>query len=143
MRKDWNKCKNGLAILWFVGGGILFFLIFLQTIFGHYGNDVRDAWEWILPTILPNLSLIIWVFVMESMKSEGKKKTIDRRFYILSFSLSFVYLLVVFLTICLAPFSSLRTVQLMRLSNLWLGPFQGLVSASLGAFFIRVKSSES
>jgi hypothetical protein len=143
MRKDWNKCKKKLAILWFVGGGILFFIIFIQTLFGHYESEVKEAWEWTFPTILPNLSLIIGVLVMDSMKKEGKKKTIDGFLFNLSFILSIVYILTVLLTIILEPFSSLKTVELMKLSNLWLGPFQGLVSASLGAFFIRVKDDKS
>lgn len=143
MRKDWNKCKKQLAILWFSGGGIIFFIIFLQTILGHYGNDVREAWEWILPTIMPNLSLIIGVFVMDSMSNEDKKRSVDRFLFKLSLILSTFYLITVLLTILLEPFSNITTVQLMKLSNLWLGPFQGLVSASLGAFFIRVKKCES
>ncbi len=30
-------------------------------------------------------------------------------------------------------------LELMKLSNLWLAPFQGLVTASLGAFFVSKK----
>jgi hypothetical protein len=42
------------------------------------------------------------------------------------------------LTIILAqPLTQLPALELMRQSNLYLGPLQGLVAAALGAFFIK------
>jgi len=58
----------------------------------------------------------------------------------LSFTLSAVYLFVVALTVLLQPFAEATPFEIMKASNLWLGPFQGLVSAALGAFFIRGES---
>jgi hypothetical protein len=40
----------------------------------------------------------------------------------------------------LAPVAGLaiyEPLNLMTQSNLWLGPFQGLVTASIGAFFVK------
>ncbi len=135
----WIKCKRNLAVLWFTGSGFIFFILLFQTFFQRYGKTVSEAWGWFLPTIMPTLSLIVGVLVMDASGKGTKIQTVDRFFFRLSFSLSFVYLLVVTLTILIQPFSKLSPLELMKQSNLWLGPLQGLVTASLGVFFIRGK----
>ncbi len=137
MLTSWTKCKRNLAVLWFTGSGVIFFILLFQTIFQRYEGRVSEVWEWFLPTIMPTLSLIVGVLVMDALGKKAKKQTVDRFVFKLSFSLSFVYLVVVALTILMPPFpKALPTLELMQQSNLWLGPFQGLVTASLGAFFI-------
>ncbi|TVQ19365.1 MAG: hypothetical protein EA361_00815 [Bacteroidetes bacterium] len=137
MQISWEKSKRRLAVLWFSGAGFVFAIMLFQTILGRYGVDSSDAWGWYLPTIMPTLSLIIGVLVMDAVGKGLKIQTVDRFFFRLSFSLSLTYLFVVSLTILMQPFSPLSAVELMTQSNFWLGPFQGLVSASLGAFFIK------
>jgi len=139
MKISWTKSKKYLATLWFIGSGLIFLTLIIQTIMGRYVDNVNEVWKWFLPTIMPSLSLIIGVFVMDARGREEKIVTADRFFLRLSFGLSLLYLIVVSLTILLQPFSKLSPVELMKQSNLWLGPFQGLVSASLGAFFIKTK----
>ena len=51
-----------------------------------------------------------------------------------------IYLLCVLLTNLLEPFSERTPSELFMSASLWLGPFQGLVVASLGAFFVRENS---
>lgn len=138
MKVSLRKCRKQLATLWFAGAGVLFFVVLLQTILGRYDGRVNDAWCWLLPTIMPTLSLIIGVLVSEALGKQTGKKVGDRFVYRLSFALSLSYLIVVALTIFMQPFSSL---QLLNQSHLWLGPFQGLVTASLGAFFVRAEES--
>lgn len=137
MRISWSKSKRRLAVLWFSGSGIIFMIMLFQTIFGRYGANTNEAWGWFLPTIMPTLSLIIGVLVMDAFEKEFKTQTVDKFLFRISFILSSTYLFVVFITILMQPFASLPAIDLMKLSNLWLGPFQGLVSASLGAFFIQ------
>lgn len=137
MRISWVKSKRRLAALWFTGAGIIFLTLLFQTILGRYGENINDAWGWFLPTIMPTLSLIIGVLVMDAVGKGVNIRTVDRFFFRLSFSLSLAYLVVVSITIFMQPFSTLSAVELMKQSNLWLGPFQGLVGGSLGAFFIQ------
>jgi hypothetical protein len=40
-------------------------------------------------------------------------------------------------TILFQPLVSATPLELMNMSHLWLAPFQGLVSASMGALFVR------
>jgi hypothetical protein len=139
MKIPWSKSKRKLALLWFIGSGIIFMVLLLQSILGRYGNESSKAWSWFLPTILPTLSLIISVIVSDELKNSENSlsQNVDKFYFNLSYSLSFSYLFVVFSTILISPFASRSIFELMQDSNMWLGPFQGLVSASLGAIFIK------
>lgn len=130
-------CKRRLAALWFIGAGIIFFLIFGQTALGKYGDKASEAWSWILPTIMPTLSLIVGVMVMDTLAKNVKQTNVDTFFFKLTFGVSAAYLLAVLLTLLIQPFSTLTAFELMSQSNFWLGPFQGLVAAVLGAFFVK------
>lgn len=120
-------------------------------------NKAIEAWEWFLPIVTPTLSLIlsVWAFSpkeggTKKKKKKGKKKKIkvkeikkkevSRFMYNLSFYISLVHLTAVSLVILLSPFFSQSQLALMKLSQIWLGAFEGLVSISLGAFFVhRIK----
>jgi hypothetical protein len=141
MKVSLRKCKKQIAILWFAGAGVVFFLVLFQTLFGHYGAKADDAWSWFLPTVMPTLSLIVGVLVSDAIGKQKRDKVVDRFFYRLSFILSLSYLILVAFTILMQPFSSLYPLQFLKQSHLWLGPFQGLVTASLGAFFVRGEES--
>ena len=137
MLVDMAKCKKKLAILWLSGTGMMFLIFLFQTIFGRYGEKAEEAWQWLLPTFMPTLSLIVGVLVVDALSKETKRKNVDRFIFRLSFALSTAYILLVAITIFLQPFASLSAIELMKQSNLWLGPFQGLVSASIGVFFVK------
>lgn len=133
-----RKCKKQLTVVWFSGGGLVFILLFFQTILGHYESGVSQAWGWALPTIMPTLSLIIGVLVSDALGiSEVTKKTTDQFVFWLAIWLSVAYLASVLLTILFQPFSGRSPIEVFVSANLWLGPFQGLVVAALGAFFVR------
>ena len=127
-----------LVFIWFAGSGFLFALLLLQTIFGQYGSEAREAWGLILPTFVPTLFLIIGTLIADATGSADPDAsvTVDRFFFRLSDFLSIAYLATVILTILLSPFSRLSQLELIKVSNLWLAPFQGLVTAALGAFFV-------
>ena len=133
-----SYCKQRLGALWFIGSGVLFFVMVFQSIFGHYGGHVADAWGWFLPTTLPTLSLISAVFIFDAI-SPMLSKTVDRFIYRLTFWLSAAYLATVAITIFAQPFAAISPVDLMKQSNLWMGPFQGIVSGMLGIFFLKKK----
>jgi len=135
MTASMPQCKRRLATLWFVGAGTIFFVVYIQTIFGRYGEKTNEVWSWILPTIMPTLSLAIGVLVMDALGKGAKVARIDQFLYRLTFGLSSAYILAVLLLFLLQPLSSVPALQLMQQSNLWLGPFQGLVAAGMGAFF--------
>jgi hypothetical protein len=139
MRTSWAKGKKYLATLWYAGSGAMFLVILIQSIIGRYGENVNEVWEWFLPTILPTLSLIISILVMDTLGKGTKIKTVDKFMFRLALSISALYLAVLASTILMSPFASLPPVALMKQSTLWLAPFQGLVTAALGAFFMGGK----
>jgi len=130
--------QKRLVFIWFAGSGFIFALLLLQTIFGQYGSEAREAWGLMLPTFVPTLFLIIGTLIADATRETDADEivTIDRFFFRLAEFLSIAYLATVILTILLSPFSKLSQLELIKLSNLWLTPFQGLVIAALGAFFV-------
>lgn len=134
------RCKRWLAALWFGGAGILFFILFLQTAFGHYGGKASDAWSWLLPSLMPTLSLMIGVLVADAMGKPALAEA-DAFFFKLTFAISSSYLGALLLLFLLQPISSVTPFDMMTQSNLWLGPFQGLVAAAMGAFFVKPAGS--
>ena len=129
--------RRRLAILWFAGGGVVFLTLLAQTLAGRYGERVEQAWGWMLPSVMPTLSLIVAVLVMSSRRRASPKTVVDRFFYRLSWWLSAVYLATVAATLFVQPLTRWAPLDLMERSNLWLGPMQGLVTGSLAVFFFR------
>ena len=131
--------QRRLTITWGIGALLLFSVMFLQTVFGHYGERVQDAWEWFLPTIMPTLSLIIGVWVTDIQSRRVKSKTTNKFLYHLSLTLSIVYLLMITLILFLQPIASIPPLELMKQFSLGLTAVQSLATASLGAFFVKSK----
>lgn len=132
-----TRCKRRLATIWFVLAGLIFLLLVVQTVMGYYGRGATDAWGWFLPNVMPTLSLIVGVLVLDQMGRGVKTRTADAFLYRLALGLSCAYLLLILLSILVQPFAPLPPLELMQQSNLWLGPLQGLVAGALGAFFIK------
>lgn len=133
-----TKAKRRLAVLWFASAGLLFLIMLVQTISDRYSGHAQEAWGWMFPTVLPNLSLIIGVLVMDNLGHGLAQKYTDAFLFQLAFGISAIYLLAVNLLILLQYFSPLSPLVLMSQSSLWLSPIQGLVTAAMGAFFVKV-----
>lgn len=137
------RCKRRLATAWFLGAGVIFFVVYLQTIFGRYGEKTTEVWSWLMPTIIPTLSLAIGVLVMDALGKGAKIARADEFLFRLTLAISCAYLIAVLLLFLLQPFTDVPPLQLMQQSNLWLGPFQGLVAAGMGAFFSTIPEDPS
>jgi hypothetical protein len=129
--------KRRLAVIWLSGFGFLLCLLMAQSVRGVYGPKVEQAWAWLLPCVMPTLSLIVGVIVSDAQKPGPADKQVDRFIVRLAVAFSVAYLFVVSATILLQPFSSLTPLGLMTQSHLWLAPLQGLNTAVLGALFVR------
>jgi hypothetical protein len=130
--------KRWLATVWFAGAGLVFFVVLIQSLLGRYGDDVDKIWGWLLPTVMPTLSLIVGVLVFDAVQHDHQtRRKIDRFLFRLTAGLSAAYLLSVLLVIAIQPLAAAPPLQLMTQANIWLGPFQGLVAAAMGAFFVK------
>ena len=136
------QSKRRLAALWFTFGGGILLLIFLQSLFGRYGPLTQAVWQWVLPTVMPTLSLILGVLLTD-LKGEKAASAVDGFTFWLSFLLSAVYLLAVLTTILIQDSVERSALKIMEQSNLFLGPMQGLVAAAIGAFFVKSETGKS
>jgi hypothetical protein len=132
-----RRCKVRLASIWIVGSLCLFAVIIAQSLGGKFGSQVEVVWSWFLPTVMPSLSLVVGVLVADASGKEALLRTVDRFVLRVAESLSIFYLLLVAATFLAQPLTQVPALDLMKRSNLWLGPFQGVVAAALGIFFSR------
>ncbi len=137
-----SKSRKKLALLWFIGSGIIFFVNLIPSLTGVYGEQLTEIWGWLLQTIVPTLSLMLSVYILDAMGKANNIETVDSFFFRLTFWLSLIYLLLVLATIMFRPFYTQTPLDLMKTSNLWLGSIQGLVGLSLGLFFFKEKSDD-
>ena len=137
MSINFSKAKKKIATLWFVYCALLFLLFFLQSISGKFEDKNQEAWGWFLALIMPNLTLMISVFAYDISNPGVETSQIAIFFYRLTFSLSLFYLSAILLILLLQPLTEKSITQLMNESSIFLGPFQGLVSGSIGLFFVN------
>lgn len=130
-----DRARLKLAGLWLAGSGLVGLMLVAQSLTGKYHDKVQEVWSWALPTILPVLSLILTVLGAGALVQDSDKSQVKRGFFRIAYLLSVIYLLLVTATIVLEPFTSFESLALMKLSNLWLAPFQALVTSALGALF--------
>jgi len=131
-----DRARNRLATLWLSAAALIFATLSIQSLRLVYGASVQEVWGWILPTLMPTLGMIVTVLGYTAVDEELSKAVVRRSFLAVAFWLSFCYLLLILMTIAMQPLSPANPVDLMRMSNLWLGPFQGLVASALGVLFV-------
>jgi hypothetical protein len=127
------------ARVWLIGAGVIFTLLVAQSLWHAYGDLTTEVWGWFLPTLAPTLALIITVLTYTALDPLMTGAVVRKGFVPIALWLSVVYLFTVLLTILVQPFTAKTpadAVALMRTSNLWLGPFQGLVASALGVLFV-------
>lgn len=140
---SWTRSKARLAAVWYVWSGAILMILIFQSSVGKYGEQATLAWQWLLPTILPTLTLMIGVFAVDAAeKKTSKKAVVSRHIFRLTVGISIFYLLTVSLTLFLEPITPISGLELMSLSNLWLGPFQGVTTAAIGIFFMKREAAE-
>jgi hypothetical protein len=139
-----DTVRARLSAVWLGGAGIIFVLLVVQSLLGRYENKTQDAWGWLLPTIMPTLGLIVTVLGYTALDPVFSQSIVRRNFFRVAIWLSVLYLLLILLTIAVQPFvarDANAAVELMHTSQLWLGPFQGLVASSLGVLFVSKKDA--
>lgn len=134
--------RNRLAAVWGIGAGLVVIVVVLQSLLGRFGDRTQDAWGWLLPTIMPTLGMIFTVLGYTALDPVFSNSVVRKSFFHIAMGLSIGYLGLVTLTVLIGPFAAVngsQMVDLMNTSNLWLGPFQGLVASALGVLFVTKK----
>ena len=140
-----DRVRARLAITWLGGASLIFLILVLQSLLGRYADKTQEAWGWLLPTIMPTLGMIITVLGYTALDPVFSTSVVRNVFFQISFWLSGLYLILVLLTIVIQPIAAPdpdKAIEVMRLSNLWLGPFQGLVASALGVLFVSKQKTQ-
>jgi hypothetical protein len=135
-----KQCQQRLAIVWLVGSGASFLLLFIQLATGKHDASIS---EWLLPAIIPTLTLMIGALVTANLvankKKEGEEEKevpmADRFLYRLAMGLSAFYLLLLFIILLLSATSDIKV--LIANVGVMITAVQGLVGLALGAFFVK------
>lgn len=139
-----ENARWSLAKLWFIGSGLIFLLLVGQSIGTIYDGALQTVWGWALPNFVPTLALMVSVFAADALKpyNEADSSKVREPFYKLAFGLSIFYLSIFLVTILSVPAflymrqgTKVSAIDLLQVSNLWLGPLQGIVVAALGVLF--------
>jgi hypothetical protein len=136
-----DEVRWKLAKLWLIMSTVFVFLLIGQSVMNKYAGKVTDVWSWALPTIIPTLSLILTVLGATSNEtSKDDQARIKKPFYRAVYWISMFYLSLILGTVLVEPFTPYAPLELFKLSNLWLGPIQGLVASSMAALFFTKKA---
>jgi hypothetical protein len=141
-----DQVRTKLGAVWLGGAGSIILVLVIQSLLGRYEDKVQDVWGWVLPTIMPTLGMIVTVLGYTALDRNMSTAIVRKDFFQLSFWLSLFYLSLILLTVLVQPLVGAtveKAIQLMRQSNLWLGPFQGLVASSLGVLFVSRRKAGS
>jgi uncharacterized integral membrane protein len=131
-----DAARSRLAWVWFIGTAFVLVLVIIQSLMNRYGSRTQEAWEWLLPTIMPTLGMILSGLICTALDPLSSEVFVRRSFVRVALWLSGFYQALILLTILSQPFTDLDPIDLMHRSNLWLGPIQGLVGAAIGVLFV-------
>jgi hypothetical protein len=132
-----DEARAALLTIWMSGGGLVLFILMLQSMFGRYGTQLQSVWSWFIPTVVPSISLMLGVLGATALVARSSEpKSVRVFFFQVSRYLSVFYLSILLLTVAVEPFTRVSAVDLYTMSNYWLGPVQGLVVAALGVLFV-------
>jgi hypothetical protein len=132
-----QTAKKRLALIWFGGAAVLFLFVFG---FGLNSPSAGAVWAWFLPTVMPNLSLIVGVWVADARAGGVPDQPVDPFMYRLAASLSAFYLLLIaalFLSHPYAQNAAQGIAGWLQASQLWLAAVQSLASLGMGAFYVQ------
>ncbi len=133
--------QKRLTALWFISSALLAAMFIAFTVLDRFGPRNAEAWQWYSQNIVPTLTLIVGSFYAASTQDEATSPLVDIFYYRVCFYVSLFYLLALFATVLAAPFAQhvahLTMLELLNNSKIYLTVFQGLVSYSLGVFFVK------
>lgn len=136
--------QKRLTVLWFSFSALLALLFVAFSILGTFKNSEADIWQWYSQNIVPTLTLIIGSFyAAAAAQDEATAPQVDVFYYRMCFYISLFYLLALCATVLAVPTSQLEPLARLKLLNsskLYLTIFQGVVSYSLGVFFVKSSS---
>ena len=136
VQRSIRSSRNTLAVVWFGGAFLSFITLYLITTLGD-STRASIFWEWYLPAVTPNLSLIVGVMFNDIKYQPTKSERVDVFSYRVALWLSVVYLLMLLTTLLMLPFSDAPLDTYLKNSRFALALIQALATTALGAFYVR------
>jgi len=137
MKISMLKSQMALMLVWVIGGASLLLVAWVQILFGHYGDKGQDVIAWLLPSIIPTVSLVTGVWVNNARKKTPSTKKVERKTYRVVLAVSLFYLIFMGLIFAIQPMVARPPLDVIKDSGLILSPLQGVVSVFLGIFFTQ------
>ena len=154
---SFERCKKILAAIWLVGFIIPFLILSAQTLQGTFwGGKESEAWALFTPMVLPTIGLIVGVLVADALNPSSHEKKISGTIFWVTVVLSLLYLGLVNAIFIAMPSLAANAADVTAVSDagkdaaktsvlldsfkrsgLMLGAIQGLVTATLGVFFVN------
>jgi hypothetical protein len=134
-----------LAVVWLTAGLLIVTTVIFQSLFHHFQGKTDEVWKWLLPLLMPTLGMVVSVLGSSALFPLFSGAVVRKSFYRIAELLSIFYLIFILLTILIQPFVSASVdeqIASFHTSNLWLGPFQGLVASALGVLFASKHSAK-
>lgn len=136
-----STCRILIGLCWIILGGATFILAALQSLQQVYSpSDQKLLWSWLIPAIIPTLSIIITVLGADAVADTNKAVRIAPLFFGLTLGLSTIYLLLVLGVVVFAYDVELLN-EYFASTTLWLSPLQGLAGVAFGIFFVKAKGT--
>jgi hypothetical protein len=132
-----RRAQRMLATLWFVSFFVLSILMVLQFLSGKYGSEAGDALSWFFSSTVPVSLLMLGVFVANALAQHRPDTNTDPFMFWLAFGLCSLYLSALCVTFVWVSLRSGTPASDLQASNAFLLPIHGLMSAALGAFFVK------
>lgn len=136
-----RSARHQLARIWFPSAGIIFLILVIQSLTLVHGDEVQQVFSWALPNFLPTVSLMMSVFAQDALirdEQKAEKVFVRSSFLTISKWISLFYVALLFIVVFAASVSGDRPLDTLEMSNIFLGPIQGLVVGAIGVlFFVR------
>lgn len=134
-----ESARNRLAVLWVIMVTVVFVLTAWRTMANRFGGYDQQVWSWLLPHLLPTLSLVLGALGAGALHASKNRRNVSRTFYRVTMSLSSFYILGVWLVLASVfewgSNSQQEPDHLLGVSNYFLGPIQGVVVGTVGIFY--------
>ena len=138
-----DRVRTRLAIIWLSGTGLIVAIMAAESMGGNLGDSSQSVWGWLMPTIMPTIGTIVSTLAATALLQDSSTSEVRRSFSVLAEGLSIFYLVLIFSLILFRESISTDThtwLEKLRMSNLWLGPLQGVVSSALAVVFLSKKT---
>src|SRR5260370_39122668 len=125
-RMDLVAGQGTLLLIWLIGSIPAVTLLLART-FGPNADEIERVWAWLLPSVMPTLSLVVGTYAATALTESPKTKTVEVLFFRVAAGLSLAYLAVVVFAILLYPLSPPPATKSLERVGLVLWPVHGLV----------------